>query len=45
MKSASIRWCTPFEKLTIEVEDAAFIAVDCVRADDALAFRLNPTAS
>ncbi len=32
---------TPFEKLTIEVEDAAFIAVDCVRADDALAFRLN----
>lgn len=32
---------TPFEKLTIEVEDAAFIAVDCVRADDALVFRLN----
>jgi hypothetical protein len=32
---------TPFEKLTIAVEDAAFIAVDCVRADDALAFRLN----
>ncbi len=32
---------TPFEQLTIEVEDAAFIAVDCVRADDALAFRLN----
>jgi hypothetical protein len=32
---------TPFEKLAIEVEDAAFIAVDCVRADDALAFRLN----
>lgn len=32
---------TPYEKLTIEVEDAAFIAVDCVRADDALAFRLN----
>ena len=32
---------TPFEKLSIEVEDAAFIAVDCVRADDALAFRLN----
>jgi hypothetical protein len=32
---------TPFEKLTVEVEDAAFIAVDCVRADDALAFRLN----
>jgi uncharacterized protein len=32
---------TPFEKLTIEVEDAAFIAVDCARAGDALAFRLN----
>ena len=32
---------TPFEKLAIGVEDAAFIAVDCVRADDALAFRLN----
>ena len=32
---------TPFEKLTIAVEDAAFIAVDCARADDALAFRLN----
>lgn len=32
---------TPFEALTIAVEDAAFIAVDCVRADGALAFRLN----
>jgi hypothetical protein len=32
---------TPFEKLSIEVEDAAFIAVDCARADDALVFRLN----
>lgn len=32
---------TPFEKLSIEVEDAPFIAVDCVRAEDALAFRLN----
>jgi hypothetical protein len=32
---------TPFEKLSIAVEDAAFIAVDCVRAEDALAFRLN----
>ncbi len=32
---------TPFEKLSIAVEDAAFIAVDCVRAGDALAFRLN----
>jgi hypothetical protein len=32
---------TPFEKLTIEVEDAAFIAVDCVAKDGDLAFRLN----
>jgi uncharacterized protein len=32
---------TPFEKLSIEVDDAAFVAVDCARADDALAFRLN----
>lgn len=32
---------TPFEKLSIAVEDAAFIATDCVRAEDALAFRLN----
>lgn len=32
---------TPFEKLSIDVEDAAFVAVDCVRAEDALAFRLN----
>lgn len=32
---------TPFEKLSIAVEDAAFIAVDCSRKDDALVFRLN----
>lgn len=32
---------TPFEKLSIAVDDAAFIAVDCVRRDDALVFRLN----
>lgn len=32
---------TPFEKLTIEVDDAAFVAVDCARRDDALVFRLN----
>ncbi|MBA3864008.1 MAG: DUF1285 domain-containing protein [Alphaproteobacteria bacterium HGW-Alphaproteobacteria-9] len=32
---------TPFERLSIAVDDAAFIAVDCVRADDALVFRLN----
>ena len=32
---------TPFEKLTIEVEDAAFIAVDCVQKEGDLAFRLN----
>lgn len=32
---------TPFEKSSIEVEDAAFIAVDVARRDDGLAFRLN----
>lgn len=32
---------TPFEKLSIEVEDAAFVAVDCVLRDGNLAFRLN----
>jgi hypothetical protein len=32
---------TPFEKLSIEVDDAAFMAVDCARRDDALVFRLN----
>lgn len=32
---------TPFEKQSIVVEDAAFIATDVVRTGDALAFRLN----
>jgi len=32
---------TPRQKLSIEVEDAAFLAVDCVERDGALAFRLN----
>ncbi|WP_427967988.1 DUF1285 domain-containing protein [Altererythrobacter sp.] len=32
---------TPFEKLTIEVEDAGFIATDVARKDDGLAFRLS----
>lgn len=32
---------TPFEKLSIEVDDAAFIAVDCVQKSGDLAFRLN----
>jgi hypothetical protein len=32
---------TPYEKLTIEVEDAAFIAVDCQVIEGDLAFRLN----
>ena len=32
---------TPFEKLTIHVEDAAFIAVDCMQREDGIAFRLN----
>lgn len=32
---------SPFEKLTIEVEDAAFVAVDMAERDGAVAFRLN----
>ena len=32
---------TPFEKQSVEVEDAAFIAIDMVQDGDALAFRLN----
>jgi hypothetical protein len=32
---------TPFEKAAIDVEDAAFIAVDVARRDEGLAFRLN----
>ncbi len=32
---------TPQQKLAIEVEDAAFIAIDCVEKSGALAFRLN----
>lgn len=32
---------TPQQKLAVEVEDAAFLAVDCVERDGALAFRLN----
>lgn len=32
---------TPHQKLAIAVEDAAFVAVDCVERDGALAFRLN----
>ena len=32
---------TPHQKLSIEVEDAAFIATDCRKAEDGLAFRLN----
>jgi hypothetical protein len=32
---------TPFEKLSIEVDDAAFIAVDCVRKGSEIAFRLH----
>lgn len=32
---------TPMQKLSIEVEDAAFIAIDVKREGDALAFRLN----
>ena len=32
---------TPVQKLSVEVEDAAFVATDLVRKDGALAFRLN----
>jgi len=32
---------SPFEKLSIDVEDAAFIATDVKREDNALVFRLN----
>lgn len=32
---------TPFEALSIEVEDACFVATDCARRDGGLAFRLN----
>ena len=32
---------TPHYKQEIEVEDAAFLAIDCRRVDDALVFRLN----
>ena len=32
---------TPFEKLSIEVDDAAFIAVDCVHKEGEIALRLN----
>ncbi len=31
----------PFQKLSIEVEDAAFVAVDAARCDDGVGFRLN----
>lgn len=37
-----VHWLvTPYQKLTIEVEDAAFIAVDVRREGNSLAFRLN----
>lgn len=32
---------TPQQRLSIAVEDAAFVAVDCVERDGALVFRLN----
>jgi hypothetical protein len=32
---------SPFEKLSIEVEDAPFVATDCAVRDGGLAFRLN----
>jgi hypothetical protein len=40
--SGEAHWLmTPFEKLSIEVEDAPFIAVDVAQTDGSLAFRLN----
>lgn len=33
--------CTPAQKLSIAVADAAFVAIDAVRKDGAIAFRLN----
>ena len=42
MRNGEGHWLvTPQQKLAIEVEDAAFVAVDCVARDSALAFRLN----
>ncbi len=43
MRDAAVQhWLvTPAEKLTIAVDDAAFIAVDVVSQGDTLAFRLN----
>lgn len=42
MRDESGHWLvTPQQKLSIEVEDAAFVAVDVKREADALAFRLN----
>lgn len=32
---------TPFQKLSISVEDACFMAVDCQAVEDGMAFRLN----
>jgi uncharacterized protein len=32
---------TPHQRLSVGVEDAAFLAVDCVEREGALAFRLN----
>lgn len=40
--AAGVHWLvTPFQKLSIDVEDAAFIAVDVAVRDGGLAFRLN----
>lgn len=42
MRDGDGHWLvTPVQKLSIEVEDAAFVATDVVQKDGALAFRLN----
>ncbi|GMN02624.1 DUF1285 domain-containing protein [Erythrobacter sp. MTPC3] len=40
-KAAQHWLVTPFEQLSIEVDDAAFVATDCVMRDGEIAFRLN----
>ncbi|MGN6497538.1 MAG: DUF1285 domain-containing protein [Tsuneonella sp.] len=42
LRDAEGHWLvTPQQKLSVEVDDAAFVAVDMSEADGALAFRLN----
>lgn len=42
LRDAEGHWLiTPQQKLAIEVEDAAFVAIDCAEREGKLAFRLN----